>query len=492
MFKRYILLIIATLIINQPTLSQKSALTELKQYVSSLQNMEGMTNASYGFCLMDEKGSLLAQHDMNRSLLTASTMKVITTATALAVLGEGYRYKTFIEYDGEIQNGVLNGNVYIRGTGDPSTGSDRFGNEHSMENVLRKWGEEIRKAGILKIKGKVIGDATLFSSQTIPDNWVWADIGNYYGTGASGLCLNENMYKIHLKTGNREGDPVQLLYWDENMKNLQFINELTTGKAGSGDNSFIFGAPYTTLRYIRGTLPPGHEDFVIKGSVPDPEGFAAEMLCDKLAEMGIPTTSGTGSMLKLQVEGGVSSLQRNPIYTHLSPPLKEIVYWTNQKSVNLFAECLLSTIALMKTGVATTKKGIEEVWKFWEQKGIASEGMFLQDGSGLSPNNAVTAYQMTSVLHKISGEPWFPALFSSLPVSGKSGTLSSMTKDTPAEGKIHAKSGYMSRVRTYAGYVTTKSGKRYSFTIFANNYNDSASAMKKRLEELFVKLAELE
>ena len=170
MQKSLLLFIISTLIITQPTRAQKSPLTELKQYVNSMQSMDGMTNASYGFCLFDEKGKLLVQQDMNRSLLTASTMKVITTATALAILGEGYRYKTFIEYTGEIQNGVLNGNVYIRGSGDPTTGSDRFGDENSMENVLRKWGEEIKKAGISKINGKVIGDATLFSSQTIPDN----------------------------------------------------------------------------------------------------------------------------------------------------------------------------------------------------------------------------------------------------------------------------------------------------------------------------------
>ncbi len=492
MLKRGILLIIGTLIINLSTQGQSSKLITLKNYISSLQNAEGMLNSSYGFCLMNEAGEVIVQHDMNRSLSTASTMKVITTATALAILGEGYRYKTYLEYDGKIQNGVLLGNVYIRGTGDPTTGSDRFGVENSMESTLATWAEALKKVGIFKIEGKIIGDATFFSSQTIPDNWVWADIGNYYGTGASGLCLNENMYKIHLKTGKREGDPVSLLYWDESMKNLSFINELTTGKPGSGDNSFIFGAPYTTLRYIRGTLPPGHDNFVIKGSVPDPEEFAAEMFCDKLAELGIHTTNGTGSMLKLQFDGKISSPERNIFYTHLSPALKEIVYWTNQKSINLFAECLLSTIALVKTGIASTKKGAEEVWKFWEEKGIPTEGMFLQDGSGLSPNNAATPYQMTAILHKSRKEPWYPILLASLPIAGKTGTLSSMAKDTPAEGKIQAKSGYMTRVRTYAGYVTTLSGKKYAFTIFTNNYNDSASAMKKRIEGLFVKLAELD
>lgn len=493
MQKKRILLVLLTLIISNLTHSQNSPLSELKKAIANLQITEGMANSSYGICVMNAStGEIIAQHDMNRSLATASTMKIITTATALSLLGENYQYKTVIEYDGEIKDGVLNGNVYIKGTGDPSLGSDRFGAQNEMNAILRSWGEEVKKKGISKINGKIIGDATLFHSQTIPDYWPWADIGNYYGTGATGLSLNENMYKIHLKTGKREGEPVQLLGWEESMKHLTFVNELTTGAAGSGDNSYIYGAPYTTLRYIRGTLPPNEDDFVIKGSVPNSEGYCAEMFCDKLAEMGIATTIGTGSMSLEKIEGKIYDKPRNPIYVQISPALKDIVYWTNQRSVNLFAECLMSTIGLVKTGVASTKAGIDQVWKFWESKGIPTEGMFLMDGSGLSPNNSVTAFQMTSILRKMTAEPTFGPFLTSLPIAGKTGTLASMCKETAAEGKIQAKSGYMSRVRTYAGYATTKSGKRLCFAIFTNNYTDSAKKMKERIEELFVKMAELE
>lgn len=493
MQNKSIFILFLTLIISNTTHSQISPLSELKKAIANLQNAEGMANSSYGICVMNAAtGDIIAQHDMNRSLPTASTMKIITTATALSLLGENYQYKTTIEYDGEIVEGVLNGNVYIKGTGDPSLGSDRFGEGYSMNYILKVWAEELKKKGIRKINGKVIGDATLFSSQTIPDYWPWADIGNYYGTGATGLSLNENMYKIHLKTGKKEGDPVQLLGWEESMKHLTFMNELKTGEAGSGDNSYIYGAPYTTLRYIRGTLPPNEDDFVIKGSVPNSEGYCAEMFCDKLAELGVATTMGTGSMTLDKLEGKAYNKPRSPIYVQNSPNLKDIVYWTNQKSVNLFAECLLSTIGLAKTGVASTKSGIEEVWKFWEKKGIPTEGMFLMDGSGLSPNNCVTAYQMTAILRKMTTEPVFGNFLNSLPIAGKTGTLASMCKETAAEGKIQAKSGYMSRVRTYAGYATTKSGKRLCFTIFTHNYTDSAKKMRERIEELFVKMAEME
>lgn len=489
-FKNH-LLVVLTLLFSFFTHAQNTSPSTLKQYIANLPYMDGMKHASIGVCVMDAAtGSVIAQHDMNRSLLTASTMKLVTTATALGILGQEYRYKTILEYEGEIKDGVLYGNLYIKGAGDPSLGSDRFGAGNSANNVLTAWVNEIKKAGIKRIEGKIMGDATCFSAQNVPDHWVWQDLGNYYGAGPTGLCLNENLYKIHLKTGKKEGDPVTLLSWDESVRGLKFINELQTGAAGSGDNSYIYGAPFSYLRYIRGTLPPNESDFVIKGSIPDPEKYCAEMLCDKLAELNVPTAKGFGGVLA-DLENGISpQTNRKPIYTHLSPPLKDIAYWTNLKSVNLFAECLLSTIAKEKTGLGDTKKGLEIMWKYWEEKGVPAEGMLFQDGSGLSPNNALTALQMTSILRKVRAEAYFSPFFNSLPVAGESGTLSTMCKDTPAEGRVHAKSGYMSRVRSYAGYVTTLSGKQLCFTVLANNYTDSPAKMKERLEMLFIKMAE--
>lgn len=486
------LIVIMTLIINISAYGQETPLSALKKTIANMSVTKGMENASFGICVLNANtGEIVAQHDMNRSLVTASTMKIITTTSALALLGEDFRYKTLLEYNGKIEKGVLIGNLYIKGSGDPSLGSDRFGAANSMDAVLKKWGEVLQKAGIRQIQGKIIGDASLFSSQNVPDNWSWQDLGNYYGAGPMGLCINENQYEIHLRTGNKEGEPVSLLYWDKNVRNLQFVNELTTGEPHSGDNSFIYGAPYTYLRYIRGTLPPNQDDFVIKGSIPDPESYCAEMFCDKLAEMGIPTTSGFGGMAQEKIAGNSHSESRIALYTHISPPLKDIVYWTNLRSVNLFAECMLSTIGLAKKGIASTKAGLEAVQAYWTDRGIPMEGMFLTDGSGLSPNNAATAYQMALLLKKVQADKTYPAFFNSLPIAGLTGTLAGMCEGTAAEGNVYAKSGYMSRVRTYAGYVSTKSGKKLCFAVFANNYHDKAKDMKARLEEVMVKMAEL-
>ena len=152
---------------------------------------------------------------------------------------------------------------------------------------------------------------------------------------------------------------------------------------------------------------------------------------------------------------------------------------------------MLCTIGLIKKGIGSTKAGLEAVQSYWTDRGIPMEGMFLTDGSGLSPNNAATAYQMALLLKKVQTDKSYPSFYNSLPTAGQTGTLAGMCEGTAAEGNVHAKSGYITRVRTYAGYVETKSGKKLCFAMFANNYNDKAKDMKARLEELMVKMAEL-
>ncbi len=485
-------ILVMAVFLDMPIYGQENPIAALKKTIANMAVAKGMENASLGVCILNANtGEIVAQQDMNRSLVTASTMKLITTSSALALLGEDFRYKTILEYTGKIENGVLQGNLYIKGSGDPSLGSDRFGAANAMEAVFKKWSEALKQAGIYQINGKIIGDARVFSSQNVPDNWSWQDLGNYYGAGPMGLCINENMYEIHLRTGDKEGEPVSLLYWDKNVRKLEFINELTTGEPHSGDNSYIYGAPYTYLRYIRGTLPPNQDDFVIKGSIPDPESYCAEMFCDKLAELGIPTSEGFSGMAQESLKGNIHTDSRTVLYTHLSPTLKDIVYWTNLKSVNLFAECILSTIGLIKKGIGSTKAGLEVIESYWAERGLPTQGLFLTDGSGLSPNNAATAYQMALLLKKVQVDKSFPAFYRSLPIAGQTGTLASMCEGTIAEGNVFAKSGYMTRVRSYAGYVSTKSGKKLCFAVFANNYNDKAKDMKARLEELMIKMAEL-
>jgi D-alanyl-D-alanine carboxypeptidase/D-alanyl-D-alanine-endopeptidase (penicillin-binding protein 4) len=307
------------------------------------------------------------------------------------------------------------------------------------------------------------------------------------------LSFNENTYVLFFKPGDAVGDVAEFLRTEPAMPDITFVNEMRTGSRSSGDNGFVYGAPYTYVRHLRGTVPMGGE-FSIKGSIPEPALFAAQSLKSALEQAGI-SVEGQASTERLErLAGKAAGKERSTLYTHQSPPLKEIIYWLNKKSVNLYAEHLLKMMGHVKYKDGSTESGVKAVEAYWTGKGIDIGGMHLNDGSGLSRYNGITPAQLAGMLRLNANEPWFEHFWNSLPVAGDAddpGTLRSMCKGTAAEGKVHAKSGYISRVRTYAGYVDSRSGQRLAFAMMANNYTCTNAQIKTLLEGLMVVLAEM-
>ena len=463
--------------------------------LNEMKASSGLRNGQLGFALYDvESGKLLEKERLNETMLPASTLKTVTSAAALGILGEDFKFKTKLEYDGKIEDGVLRGNIYIKGGGDPTLGSSRFKWGTDMPSILAAFVKKIKAKGIRSIEGSIIGDASIFEDALLPVTWVWSDIGNYYGAGANGLTFNENTYYIYFQPGKTAGEPAEFLRTEPAMPDIQFINEMKTGRSSSGDNGYVYGGPYTFLRFLRGTVPAGGE-FSIKGSIPDPALFTAQSLQAALAADSIKVKGISTSIRKLKLEGKANKDARTTLYTHQSPPLKDIVYWLNKKSVNLYAEHMLKMIGYVKLKDGSNSAGVRAIEAYWAGKGIDIGGMHLNDGSGLSRYNGITPGQLAGMLRVNAGEPWFESFWNSLPIAGDlndPGTLRRMCKGTPAAGNVRAKSGYISRVRTYAGYVNTKSGKRLSFAMMANNYTCTNAQIKKMLADLMVAMANVE
>lgn len=475
--------------------AQVNELKELQAEMDAISNSTYLKSARWAFVVQEAaSGKSLVSLNPNETLLPASTMKTVTSAAAMGILGENYRFSTYLEYDGEIRDGVLYGNVYIRGSGDPTLGSDRFGDDKNATALLRNAVNVIRAKGIQRIEGRVVGDASIYDDALVPVNWVWNDIGNYYGAGASGLTFMENTYYVYFKPSDTVGKIAPLLRTDPEIPGMELINEMRTGKRGSGDQGYIYGAPYTSLRYLRGSIPQGKPEFYIKGSTPDPALFAAQCLQKALKSDSISVSSSSSTVRLLNLAGTHSSTERNLLSTTQSPPLKEIVYWLNKKSVNLYAEHLLKAIGLHQKGKASTEAGAEAVTAWWKAKGVDVNGFHMNDGSGLSRYNGITAKQLCHMLRINIKQAWFDEFYNSLPIAGVSsdpGTLRRMCKGTAAAGNVHAKSGYISRVRSYAGYVDTQSGKRLCFAMVANNFTCKPSQMREMFSKLMVEMAEL-
>ena len=468
-----------------------AAQTTYQKAVNEFIRQPSFKHAGLSVSLIDVKtGKLLASADPYRSLTPASSLKVITTSSALAILGEDYRFKTELQFDGEINEvGVLNGNLYIKGYGDPTLGSDHFGDPPDLNDLMKIFIAEIKKLGIKKIKGKIIGDASVFDTSVNGRSWLWEDLGNYYASGAWGLNIRENRFHLDFLQTSKLGGKPEIKEIEPYIPNLMLINEVESAAANSGDNAYIFGAPYGYTRFVRGTIPVGKGRFTIKGSIPDPPFFAAYYLGKKLEEEGIDVEQTASSLFELERTGEMKNApKRFLFYTHLSPSLKEIVVEANMKSVNLYCEAMLKAIGWEKKKEGSTKAGLEVIRDYWSAKGFKKAGFFMEDGSGLSMRNAVSSYQMAQILQLLAGDrDSFNNFLASLPEAGKSGTLKYMFRGSRAVGKLRAKSGGMERVRSYTGYISnTKSDRLLAFSMIVNNFEGESSEVRYKMQQLMI------
>ena len=399
------------------------------------------------------------EHNSNIGLAPASSQKVITAAAALELLGPDFRFATKFGYTSPVQNGILKGNLIIEGSGDPTLGSTRYPKTRPeyIESALKK---ALQQAGIQSVSGGISGYFPGYETTMIPNGWIWEDIGNYYGAGHSGLNWNENQYDLWLKPGKAAGQGVSVLRTIPSLNGQSFINELSTGKAGSGDNAFIYFTPGKSQLSIRGTIPCCVDSFRISGAVTDPVAFTLQQI--KLL------TGAAGSIEKLTSDEKFTKSGIKSIYTHYSPGLDSIVYWFLQKSVNLYGEALVHTLAQQVKGSANYDTGISVIQDFWSVKGIDKKAMNIMDGSGLSPQNRVTASALVKVMLYAGTRPWYNAFYAALPVYNG----------------IKMKSGTIGGAKTYTGYIKSKNGKEYVFAIMANNFSGSSSSINKKLFEV--------
>ena len=438
-----------------------------------------LENANISLLVKDlETNQTIYDIRSKNSNIPASTMKLVTTATALELLGPDFCFETKLEIDGIVgSDGVLNGNLYIRGGGDPTLGSEHLGNL----NFLANWIEAIKKAGIKKINGKIVADATLYDAQGVNPKWTWEDVGNYYAAGSYGISYMDNTYKLVMRSG-MVGTTPEIIKVIPEIQQLSFENHLTSTEIAF-DSAYFYGAPHSNLRSIHGEIPANRLEYIIKGDIPNPGLLLAEHFHNELIINGI-------TISEFPTDVVTSNLERKVIYVQKSPPLSEIITITNVHSNNGYAEQMFRYLSLKNSTIATSKGAIEVIKSFWKSKGFPVEQLFMYDGCGLSPEDAVSAQFFVDLLTYMKTQsPNRNAFFNSLPVSGESGTLTHFLEKTPLTGKVHAKSGTIARVKSYAGYIDQK-GKKYVFAILVNNANGSSKAVTRKMEEFLLSLTE--
>lgn len=473
-----------------PLLNSVSAQNPIQSSIEQFAKDPSMSSASITFKVIDlSQGTTVAEYNPLLTMPTASVAKLFSTATALDVLGPEYRAQTRIYHDGTIDSsGVLHGNIWIRGGGDPSLGSKYFHDEGQQLAFLGEWVAAIKKAGIQTIDGAVFADASEFGYEGVPDGWSWSDMGNYYGAGPSGLTLYDNLVNYSFNVPSNLGALVTVKSIKPDVPGMEFSNYIVSSSA-TGDNAYLYGAPYSLHRFGSGTLPAGSSNFIVKGSLPDPEWQTAYEFDKALRNAGIEIRS---SIQTARIKGLTPSTKRYEemqlVHTHKGQKLLDIAFHTNMRSVNLFAEHMINMLAYQQTGNGRTSRGLALLENYWKDK-FNIAGMHVNDGSGLSRSNAWNADHFVQLLKYMHTSKYASQFKSTLPVAGSSGTMRNVCATGAAKNRMQAKSGSMNRIRSYAGYIQSASGKNYCFALIVNNANCSSAALLTKMESVFNTIA---
>lgn len=476
---------------SQTTASERKVPgTSVQKKVEEIADYQSLRHTAFSVYVKNMgSGNAVADLNSDMSIPSASTMKLVTTATATQILGRGYRFRTKLMYSGTIDSTTktLNGDLYIVGGGDPTLGSRHYNKSGTEGDFLVRWADTIKALGIDTIKGRIIGDGSIYKYDGVPSGWPWGDIGNYYGAGPAGLSIYDNMCKLHFKTGEKAGDSTEIHCITPHVPGLNVVNYVTAAKS-SKDNAYVYGAPYSLDWFVRGSIPRGQEDFQVKASIPDPEYVAALELDRTLGDAGVHVTFAPTSIRKVLKEYEFEKPELQELYVHKSASLASIMNIVNQRSINHFAEHILCQISVKRSGYGSTYNGALICMNYWKNK-IDATGLFMTDGSGLSRSNAISARFLVDMLVYMDGTQSASKFKESLALAGKRGTMSSIGRGTAASGRVYGKSGTMTRMKSYAGYVDTVSGKRLAYAMIINNYNCSTSQVTKYLQAIMVKMA---
>ncbi len=418
---------------------------KLDAATKDLLNSSAAYSANLSVYVADENGNFIYEYNGNKGLSTASTQKIFTAAAALETLGKNYQYTTTVSFSGNISAGNLSGDFFISSNGDPTLGSWRYDN-YKPENFKKKLIDVLKQKGITKISGDLIIDDSYFDFQTIPGGWSWNDMGNYYGAGVWGVNWRENQFDI-----NMNGKEIK--NFNIEMPNLNWVNDVKV--SGSSDRSLVFTAPHSEVAYINGALPA--KAMTVSGAMPNPPLTLGNEIKNWLKEAGIDFSGKITSISVQKINGEkiLNAPKNNIILEYKSPTLDKIIYWFMRKSVNLYGETFIKTLAKEKKNEDSFDAGISYLKDFWKNKGINSAMINFADGSGLSPQNYVSARAEVQALLWSRKQPWFNEFFDGFPTQGNG---------------MKMKSGTIKDTKSFAGYHTSKDGKKYVFSIIINNY----------------------
>ncbi len=430
---------------------------------------DALASATVSFKVVNlNSGEVVAERNSAQCATPASITKVITTATALELLGGDFRFTTLIETNGYIEKGILHGDLIIHGDADPTLGSGFLG---EMDFITR-WTDKLIQKGIKQITGNIIADATCIDRCAIPVGWVWEDTGFHYGAGTFGISAYDNFCNIMLKSGEPGSQPEVINIFPE-QPDIIIKNEVEVLKIAK-DSIHVISMPYESRKILQGGMPSNRNSYAVRSNSSNPPLQVATRLYNYLNKREIKV-GGNPIVQEKYIDE-----ERTTLITYTSPQLRDIIKLTNFKSNNMYAEHIFRRLGNLKMKYhATSNVSIDIIKQFWNSKGVDVSTLYLYDGCGLAPHNAYSASFLTSLLQYMRTSENWNDFYNSLPTAGLEGTVAGFLRGTPLAKRAKIKSGSLSRVQSYSGYITGKNGEEYAFTVMINNYNCSRREVRQ-------------
>ena len=413
-----------------------------------------------------------------RLFVPASNMKIVTLAAAAEALGWDYTYSTTVRAAGAIDNGVLEGDLVVAGSGDPSLGAA----DGMADRVFADWAARLRNAGIRTVAGRLVADTTAFRGEPFGDGWMWDDLVDEYSAGIGALQLNEDAVRLSVAPGPAVGASAAITLTPFPAA-LTIDNNVVTDPPGSEPTVRVRRLPGVSRLDVSGTIPLDHAPIAMGVSVPDAARFFLDSLRAALIRNGIDVKGSTAVEGRPQVANAPAAGSREPqgrtLFVYKSPPLSTLAMRLMKISQNQYAETLFRTVG--------GRDGIMGILGPW---GIDAADLIQRDGSGLSRYDLVTPQTFVAILAHIAREPKLRDPFErSLPIAGALG-LTNRMKGTAAEGNARAKTGSMTGVRALSGYVTDADGEALAFSILVNNFDAQPATIDRATDAIVVRLAQ--
>lgn len=440
-------------------------LNELRNQLDDTFSDPNFNNAIWGVFIKSLKtGDVIYKKNQDKLFIPASLMKLFTSASSLLLLGSDFEYQTDIYTDGTIENGILKGDLIIRGSGDPTI-SGRFTEKESKE-IFSNWADSLKSYGINKIEGNIIGDDNIFDDIGLGNGWSWDLKNKWFAAPSGALSFNENLIEIDVRP-TKPNFPVSLSQTPET-KMYSFANKVIT--VGDGDNESIevYKKNGSEIFTLVGTVNEHSQTHKVFIPVENPTQFTVSVFKNILESKGIELGGYATDIDDINRE--LNYREYELLFSHFSFPLKDIIYELNKKSNNFYAEQLLKTLGHEIYNFGTTENGVKACKELFKVMGINPENMVYADASGLSRLNLITPKQVVNLLEYMYKSDEFNSFYESLPIAGMDGTLAERMKKTKAEGKVRAKPGLLNGVRALAGYLKTADNEPFAFSIIVNNY----------------------